>query len=132
MQPGGAAPARPSQAQRQIRDLIVRIARETDWGVTRILGELRKLGVKGWSVRGLADAIETLVPERLNEPVPGLLQPGQAKLQHRALWLLTAASPEAAFPPGRRPPRPVRRGGQALLPKGRVKSRTNTFVPHAS
>lgn len=30
----------------EIRDLILRIARETDWGVTRILGELRKLGIK--------------------------------------------------------------------------------------
>lgn len=29
-----------------IRDLILRIAHDTDWGYTRILGELKKLGVK--------------------------------------------------------------------------------------
>lgn len=30
----------------QVRTLILRMARETDWGYTRMLGELRKLGVR--------------------------------------------------------------------------------------
>lgn len=30
----------------EVRELVVKIARETGWGYTRILGELRKLGVK--------------------------------------------------------------------------------------
>ena len=30
----------------EIRELVLKIARETGWGYTRILGELRKLGVE--------------------------------------------------------------------------------------
>jgi putative transposase len=36
---------RPRTAE-TIRDLILRIARETGWGYTRILGELKKLGIR--------------------------------------------------------------------------------------
>jgi putative transposase len=43
-------PARPKRPGRhrtpeEIRRLVLRIARENDWGFTRILGELRKLGI---------------------------------------------------------------------------------------
>ncbi len=38
-------PGRPRTAQ-DIRNLVLRIARETSWGYTRILGELKKLGIR--------------------------------------------------------------------------------------
>lgn len=38
-------PGRPCTAQ-DIRHLVLRIARETGWGYTRILGELKKLGIR--------------------------------------------------------------------------------------
>jgi len=37
------------RTQEEIRQLIIRLARENDWGYTRILGELRKLGVRAIS-----------------------------------------------------------------------------------
>ena len=33
----------------EIRELVVRLARENDWGYTRIIGELKKLGIKSLS-----------------------------------------------------------------------------------
>ena len=39
-----AKPGRPRTAE-EIRQLVLRLARETGWGYTRILGELKKLGV---------------------------------------------------------------------------------------
>ena len=38
-------PGRP-KTDIEVRDLILKIARETGWGFTRILGELKKLGVR--------------------------------------------------------------------------------------
>jgi putative transposase len=43
-----AAPARPPGRPRtadDLRDLVLRIARDTGWGYTRILGELKKIGL---------------------------------------------------------------------------------------
>ena len=37
-------PGRPRTPE-DIRELVLRIARETGWGYTRILGELKKLGI---------------------------------------------------------------------------------------
>lgn len=39
-------PSRRRRTPEQIRTLVLRIARETGWGYTRILGELRKLGIR--------------------------------------------------------------------------------------
>lgn len=36
----------PNRTPEQIRELVIRLASETGWGYTRILGELRKLGVR--------------------------------------------------------------------------------------
>ncbi len=46
--PTGRKPTRPGRPRTpdQIREVVLRIARETGWGYTRILGELRKLGVR--------------------------------------------------------------------------------------
>jgi putative transposase len=40
-----AVPSGRPKTAAEIRDLIVRIAQETGWGLTRILGELKKLGL---------------------------------------------------------------------------------------
>ena len=41
----GRKPGRPKSPE-QVRRLVLRLAKETGWGYTRILGELKKLGVK--------------------------------------------------------------------------------------
>lgn len=41
-----AKPGRPKAAE-DIRDLVLRLARENSWGYTRILDELKKLGLGG-------------------------------------------------------------------------------------
>lgn len=49
--PGGKKSAKKGRprTREKIRELIIKLARENDWGYTRILGELRKLGVKAVS-----------------------------------------------------------------------------------
>ena len=41
----GRKPGRPKSPE-QVRRLVLRLAKETGWGYTRILGELKKLGIK--------------------------------------------------------------------------------------
>ena len=47
-QPSASKPGKPGRPRTEveIRDLVLRLARETGWGYTRILGELKKLGVR--------------------------------------------------------------------------------------
>jgi putative transposase len=45
----------PNRTPEQARELVIRIASETGWGYTRILGELRKLGHVPISSRGVEE-----------------------------------------------------------------------------
>ena len=49
-----------------VRELVLRIARETDWGYTRILGELKKLGIH----RVSRNTIKNILKEHGLEPGP--------------------------------------------------------------
>ena len=58
-------PGRPP-TEKEIRDLIVRMAEENSWGYTRILGELRKLGIHNVS----RSTIANILKEKGFEPGP--------------------------------------------------------------
>ena len=51
---------------RSKRELILMLARENDWGYTRILGELRKLGIKTVS----RNTVKNILKENGLEPGP--------------------------------------------------------------
>jgi putative transposase len=59
-------PGRPRTPE-QIREVILRIAGETGWGYTRILGELRKLGVRSVS----RTTVRSILLEHGHDPDPG-------------------------------------------------------------
>jgi putative transposase len=74
-------PATPEQ----LRELVIRIARETGWGYTRILGELKKLGVPSISRQTVVNILKA------NGPEPGPRQgPGTwdefLKMHAHTLW----------------------------------------------
>jgi putative transposase len=54
------------RTQEQIRELILKLARENDWGYTRILGELRKLGIKSIS----RQTVKVILKENNIDPGP--------------------------------------------------------------
>ena len=58
-------PGRPRTPD-EIRELILRLARENDWGYTRILGALRKLGIKSVS----RQTVKNILKENGLEPGP--------------------------------------------------------------
>jgi putative transposase len=56
---------RPKTAE-EIRELVVMLARENDWGYTRILGELRKLGIQSIS----RNTVKNILKEHGLDPGP--------------------------------------------------------------
>ena len=66
--PGGIKPVRKGRprTKEDIRELILRFARETDWGYTRIMGELKKLGIKPPS----RNTVKNILKEHGLEPGP--------------------------------------------------------------
>ncbi len=53
----GRKPGRPRTPD-DVRELVLRLARETGWGYTRILGELRKLGVRNISRQTIVNILK--------------------------------------------------------------------------
>lgn len=66
--PGGIKQVRKGRprTKEQIRELIIRFARENDWGYTRIMGELKKLGIKPPS----RNTVKNILKENGLEPGP--------------------------------------------------------------
>ncbi|UUO05345.1 integrase core domain-containing protein [Blastopirellula sp. J2-11] len=54
------------RTKEEIRELIIRFARENDWGYTRIMGELKKLGIKPPS----RNTVKNILKENGLEPGP--------------------------------------------------------------
>ncbi len=49
-----------------MRELILKIARETGWGYTRVMGEIKKLGIKPPS----RNTVKKIMKEAGHEPGP--------------------------------------------------------------
>ena len=49
-------PGRPRKPE-EIRELVLKLARETGWGYARILGELKKLGIRSVSKTTVANIL---------------------------------------------------------------------------
>ena len=54
------------RTSQEIRELVVRLAKENHWGYTRILGELKKLGIKSLS----RNTVKNILIENGIDPVP--------------------------------------------------------------
>ena len=57
---------RPRKTNQEIRELIIRLARENNWGYTRILGELKKLGIYSFS----RSTVRRILKENGLDPAP--------------------------------------------------------------
>ncbi|MHC4124032.1 MAG: integrase core domain-containing protein [Planctomycetota bacterium] len=57
---------RPRKNSKEIRELVVKLARENNWGYTRILGELKKLNIKSLS----RSTIRRILKEHGLDPAP--------------------------------------------------------------
>ncbi|MHC4122437.1 MAG: helix-turn-helix domain-containing protein, partial [Planctomycetota bacterium] len=57
---------RPRKNSKEIRELVVRLARENNWGYTRILGELKKLNIKSLS----RSTVRRILKENGLDPAP--------------------------------------------------------------
>ena len=66
--PGGIKRVRKGRprTKEEIRELIIRFAKENDWGYTRIMGELKKLGIKPPS----RNTVKNILKENGLEPGP--------------------------------------------------------------
>ncbi|MEQ8667892.1 MAG: integrase core domain-containing protein [Pirellulales bacterium] len=66
--PGKKTPVKKGRPRTKadIRELIIRFARENDWGYTRIMGELKKLGIKPPS----RNTVKNILKENGLEPGP--------------------------------------------------------------
>lgn len=66
--PGKKTPAKKGRrrTKEEIRELIIKLARENDWGYTRILGEIKKLGIKPPS----RNTVKNILKENGLEPGP--------------------------------------------------------------
>ena len=64
--PKKAAKRGRPRTKEEIRALVVKLARENDWGYTRILGELRKLGVQAIS----RNTVKSILKEHGLDPGP--------------------------------------------------------------
>jgi hypothetical protein len=78
--PKPGKPGRP-RTEVEVRDLVLRLARETGWGYTRILGELKKLGVRAIC----RSTVINILKEHGPDPGPRPRHPGrvpEAALSH--------------------------------------------------
>ena len=93
-------PGRPKTSE-EIRELVVRLARENHWGYTRILGEIRKLGVGKIS----RQTVKNILVEHQLEPGP---QRGEGtweeflQMHSKTLWQCDFFSKRIVTPTGLR------------------------------
>ena len=57
---------RPKKTPKEVRELVIRLAKENNWGYTRILGELKKLGITSLS----RNTIMRILKENGLDPAP--------------------------------------------------------------
>lgn len=90
---GKPKPKNPKGGQRkpkELRELVLRIATETNFGLTRIVGELRKLGIKKIS----RQTVRNILKEHGIEPSPDRTSDSWADFLKRhgeTLWAVTSS-----------------------------------------
>jgi len=78
-------PKRHNKKPSEIRELVVKIARETGWGYTRILGELRKLGIQDISRQTVVNILKEVGHNPYSPKGPGSWDE-LIKRQAETLW----------------------------------------------